>query len=172
MGGEVNSAVWGLLGTAVGAAASIGTTWLTNAHAAKLESQKAREIRAETARAFQRQTLLELQEAVHILARKATESFLYDRVRHSEGNEWGSVPIPDELDASLMESFRTVGILNQRVSNEVLRNKVVAFTETLADSVNAWSFDRATAARAVVIDDFGALSASIGECLRSNYEAI
>lgn len=172
MGNEINPAVWGLLGTLVGAAASVGTTWIANAHAAKLETQRAQEIRAETARAFQRQTLLELQEAVHILARKSSESFLHDMARLREGKEWGAVPVPNELDVSLMESFRTVGILNQRVSNEALRNKVGAFTETLADSVNAWSFDRATASRAAVIDEFGALSVSIGDCLRSNYEVI
>lgn len=166
---EANPAIWGLLGTLVGAAVSVGTTWLTNAHAFKLEAQKTRDLRVEAARAFQRQTLLELADSMNVLDRKALESYRHELSLVRAGHQWGQgEPMPGLADA-LVEAFRTVTTLAHRVENEPLRLSVVSYIDTLAESVNADTAGVANAIRVVARDQFAAISARIGECLRSYY---
>jgi hypothetical protein len=74
----VDPAAWGVIGTAVGALASIGTTWLTNRNSANLQASAKAAERVETQRAFQRQTLLELQDAFHDAIRLAARVHLED----------------------------------------------------------------------------------------------
>jgi hypothetical protein len=145
------------------------TTWLTNLHAAKLDTRKAQEERLETARAFQRQTLLELQEAVNEMTRIAVEAYAHDAAHFHAGEAWGTVP-RQENASDLYAAARTVGTLSQRVVNAALRLEVAKFTETLLKMVSAQSHESATTAREVVMSGFPALSMSTGECLRSYYE--
>jgi hypothetical protein len=74
----MESAIWGLIGTVVGALASIGTTWLTTISSSKLQKEKAQEDRLERANAFQRETLLELQEALHDTLRLVSRAYIQD----------------------------------------------------------------------------------------------
>lgn len=170
MGGEVNPAVWGLLGTLVGAAVSVGTTWLTNAHASKLEAQKTRDLRAEAARAFQRQTLLELADALNVVDRKAGEAYRHELALVRMGNAWGQgEPVPG-LGEAFVDAFRTATTLAHRVENEPLRLAVVTYIDMLSDTLNANTAGAANALRSDAVQRLAALSAQIGACLRSYYE--
>lgn len=170
MGDEVNPAVWGLLGAVVGALASVGTTWITNAHAAKLESQRAREVRAEIARAFQRQTLVDLQDALNTLARIALEHHRYDLSQLQEGAPWGESAPSMEMVDSLVDSFREVGKLSERVAHEPLRVAVLVYRDMLTDTLSADSLEVANAMREKVREKFAEITVLLGEYLRSQYE--
>lgn len=111
MGDVGNPAVWGLLGTVVGAATSIGTTWLANALASKLEDNKHKAVRMETARDFHRKTLSELQEATHMLVRLVSRAHLHDRRAFAGGAQWRTDLLPDELSEEISDPFRLVTFL-------------------------------------------------------------
>lgn len=169
MGEEVNAAVWGLLGTLVGAATSIGTTWLANAHSAKLEAQKARDQQGETARAFQRQTLIDLQDAIQDLMRQVTSAhhFYFRSVR--AGLAWGHEPIPDNLSEAIRETFRKVAILKQRVANQPLREQVSKFTVDVAEVLRADDAEGAERLWRYAMTEHESMSNSVGAVLRSYY---
>ena len=86
------------------------------------------------------------------------------------GNKWGVKPPAEELSEAVRTAFRTVAILNQRVANDDLRNKVTKFTEDVAESLNAGTLEDATTLREYMLTDFNNLSQSIGEVLRRQYE--
>lgn len=170
MGNEVNSAVWGLLGTVVGAATSIGTTWLASAHSSRLEAQKARDVRLEAARAFQRQTLLELSDALTVVDSRVLDSYRHELSLVRAGNQWGQGEPVAGMAESIVEAFRAVITLAHRVENDPLRVAVVSYVDTLADLLNADSANTAVALRSETRNQFAAISVRIGECLRSYYE--
>ena len=84
----MESALWGLLGTIAGAAASIATTVIASRNAASLQSTAATLEREEKARAFQRDTLIELQDAVHDELRAVALVYLADDAAYRESRTW------------------------------------------------------------------------------------
>ena len=78
----MDAAIWGLIGTVVGAAASIVTTWLATRTSYRLQQDKLREERAKRASAFQRQTLIELQEEFHDALRLINRAHIEDLRAH------------------------------------------------------------------------------------------
>jgi len=69
-------AIWGLIGALIGALASIATTWITTCNASTQQIASAEYARSEQNRAFQRETLLELQMAVSDLMRLVSRAQL------------------------------------------------------------------------------------------------
>lgn len=172
MENELNPAVWGLVGTLVGAAASVGTTWIANAHSARLETQRARDARAEVARTFQRQTLIDLQDFVHALARQAADNFIKCEDAYREGREWGDdfSSDRDRVSSERHERFHRGSILIQRVSNDALRRRIASFVNAVSDCMHAEDELSATTRIKRVEIEFFEVSDAIGEVLRSQYE--
>jgi uncharacterized protein (DUF2235 family) len=85
----MDSAIWGLIGTIVGAAASVITTWLTASNETKREQAARREERFERARDFQRQTLIELQDVLHDTVRLVSKAHHEDCMAAKNGQSWG-----------------------------------------------------------------------------------
>lgn len=116
----VNDAIWGLVGTAVGALASLGGTWLSGAHALKGQREAKREERAEAAKALQRDTLLAMQVALndwlrqHMLADLEDETFYRT---HGRSNP----QLSQKLNADLHEANRMFSMLVERVTDDRLR---------------------------------------------------
>jgi len=73
---EDMDAIWGLIGALIGALASIATTWITTCNASTQQIASAEYARSEQNRAFQRETLLELQMAVSDLMRLVSRAQL------------------------------------------------------------------------------------------------
>lgn len=117
-------ALWGLIGTLIGALASIGTTWITTRNAATQQIASAEYARAEQNRAFQRQTLLELQTAVSDLMRLVSCAHLEDRQAFHAGTAWGRNMLSEALDADTGTAFRKVALLTARVADDQLRADV------------------------------------------------
>jgi hypothetical protein len=118
----VDAALWGLIGTIVGALASIGTTWISGRHAVSLQRQAASLDRLERARAFQRETLIELQDALHDALRMVTRAHLEDVAAFKKGEKWGSSFLSAEVNEGVRLAARRVSILIERVANDALRS--------------------------------------------------
>lgn len=170
MGGEANSAVWSLLGTLVGAAASIGTTWLANAHSAKLEAQRSREARAEVARAFQRQTLSDLLEAIHQLVRHSSDAYSHEIQTLEAGGSWKSRLPAETLMEAVRAALRAVVVLNQRVADDPTREQVAKFVRDIAEALDAENPTDAAVLRTYALEQFHAVTTRVGTVLRSQYE--
>lgn len=120
----MDSAAWGLLGTVVGAVASIVTTWLTTRNATNLELKRAREDRSERARAFQQDTLTNLEDAIHDALRLMARAHIETDKAATRGVHWDKVILPDEIDEGFRLATRKVTLLVDRVSDDTLRYQV------------------------------------------------
>ena len=114
-------ALWGLFGTIVGAAASIATTWLTNRSASNLQTAARTAEIQENKRAFQRETIVELQDAFHNAIRNIMVAHLEDCRANDGGTSWGSNLLPNDLSDQIRLSNRRVMLLVERVHNDELR---------------------------------------------------
>lgn len=120
----MDAAIWGLLGTIVGALASIATTWLAGRGSYRLQQEKSRDERAERASVFQRQTLLDLQEAIHDALRRVNRAHIEDRRAHHAAKEWGKNMLSEEVNEGIRLAQRRVSLLVERVSDDDLRMNV------------------------------------------------
>jgi hypothetical protein len=127
----MDAATWGLVGTLIGASASILTTVLTNFTSLNIWKNTKRQEREERARAFQRETLLELQVQMRDYVRSNYLAFQYDMKVYNETGEWLGKNIPADLDNKLLDLNSTTSLLIQRVSNDDLRLKLEELKETV-----------------------------------------
>jgi len=124
----MEAALWGFLGTLVGAATSILTAWLSSRSSYQREHAKRLDERVEQAREFQRRTILNLQDAVHDLLRIAGSAHHQDFIASRSGQEWGQNMLPTELNDGAHVAFRKIGLLLSRVADDELRAKVKVLT--------------------------------------------
>lgn len=117
-------AMWGLIGTLVGAAASLFATYTTNAHSAKQNSEARIQDRHEKFREFQRETLLELQVAIQDVMRTVFLVHLEDTKGFVSGGDWGSRTIPDKLSEEDADARRRIGLYVERVADDSVRGAV------------------------------------------------
>lgn len=131
---EIDAAIWGLLGTAVGALASIGTTWISARNAKSIETEMARAQRIESAREYQRKTAIELQEALYNHARNSALVLLEKRRR--ERAKADGIEREDQSDSKqeeMRQSGLAISILRERISNEAIRDLVSRFQNRCAE---------------------------------------
>lgn len=170
MGDGVSAAAWGLLGTVVGALASVGTTWITNAHASKLESQKTKDARAEVFRVFQRQTLLDLQESLVALASKVTDVYRRELALGETGvGHWEAARLIEET-AAIMAGCRQAMKYAARVADEPLRLAAITYLDALTDFMAEEDHETAAVLGDAVRTRYAYLTSDLGVCLRSHYE--
>ena len=165
----MEAAAWGLLGTLVGAFASIGTTWLSNKNAQNLLLKKDRSDRVERSRAFQRETLLVLQEAIHDELRLVVRCHMADFQMHKSGVPWGSRLLPDDLSEEHRLSSRRRSMYVERVIDDDLRNSIKAAMLLLGDALSAKSREHAEDALMRAISVVEIALEDLGKALRSNY---
>jgi hypothetical protein len=164
----VNPAAWGVIGTAVGALASIGTTWLTNRNSANLQASAKAAERLETQRAFQRQTLLELQDAFHDAIRLVARVNIEDCKAEREGTPWGRNYLPDDLSEDARLANRRVMLLVERISDESLRKQIKSVMALANSATQSGSraeaeqrLDQATFQSVAAIEQSGAVLRSL-----------
>jgi hypothetical protein len=120
----VEDAIWGLTGTIVGAIASIATTWMSAKNSIAVQKQNADDARAELSRAFQRETLLELQEAIHDALRLISTAYIEDSKHHQSTGNWVESRLSEEVNEGIRLANRKVAILAERVANDTLRSEI------------------------------------------------
>ncbi len=159
----MEAAVWGFIGTLVGALASLGGTWLTNQNARILHAEALKLEREEKARAFQRDTLIALQDAVHDLLRLIARGHHEDTLAFRETGKWGKNRLSSEVSDGQMLARRHMLILLERVSKDELRSQVKDLNVSLtmihlaANEVDASrQWDSASTQGLVVLEHIGA----------------
>ena len=165
----MEAAAWGLIGTIVGASASIATTWLSNRNVYKLQNQKALDERKERANAFQRQTLIDLQEAIHDALRLVNRAYIEDQRAYVPDKKWGSNSLTDEVNEGIRLANRRVAILIERVSSDVLRVNVKALISSATGVLLARSEDVARASMNTTSSTADEVLEQIGATLRQHY---
>lgn len=162
-------AIWGLIGTLVGALASIATTYIQSRNADSLRAAAAREERDERRRAFQRETLVELQDVLHDLGRAAVQGYMEDLRAYHQTHVWGKNQLSDEVSEGDRVLRRRAMLLNSRVSSDDLRAAVRSVLETLTDFSMARSEDAADQWHAAMNKELPIVLEGVGNELRSQY---
>lgn len=164
------AAVWGLLGTLVGAFASMATTWLTTRSSYLLQQEKTREERGQIARAFQQQTLLDLQEAIHDALRLVTRAHIEDSKAAIATGQWGKSRISDDLDEEIRLAHRRVSLLVERVADTNLRMQVKALMSHVAEVLFSSSEREADHHLSESYKEAGRAIEAIGTVLRQQFD--
>lgn len=165
----MESAIWGLLGALVGAATSVCTTLLANRHSERLRSAASADERIERARSFQRNTLLELQDAFHDAIRLVCSAHLAQVRAHDAGQDWGQGLLPDEIAEAGRLANRKVMLLVERVQDDAVRSEI----KTVMGEANAVPYCRSKSEASAALDrvTFQSTAAleTVGKTLRALY---
>lgn len=167
MGIEISSAVWGVVGAAVGAAASVGTTWLNLRYGSAEEARRKSDERIEQARAFQRQTLIDLQSAVTKLMDTCTKLVALAQLEQKATGQWAPALQFGEDTASM---HREAEMLAERIADDDLRVTVQQLINGIRKTLYAKT--EGEALRHYPSVDFVDTNIGIGAILRSHYEPI
>jgi hypothetical protein len=159
----------GLLGTLVGACASIGTTFLSNRHAIHLQSSADANNRQEKARAFQRDNLLACQEMTQIIGRLTAEILHEETLALHKGTPWTKHIISEKLNHDMAANRRKFSTLIERVADDALRNELKSLSMLLTEVLRAGSFDEAETAMFTAFSANEKTMALLGNVLRKTY---
>lgn len=168
---NVDAAVWGVIGTVVGAGASIATTWLGAWHSEKSKTKQAREERVEQARAFQRETLIHLQTTIQEALTITANLYAEARADMATRGRWTYVRYFDSDRSPISKTMRSAEALMERIADDNLRVQCDRF---LMDLMKAHLVQTTPAdfEAAVPADQFVHLNNAIGKVLRSYFEPI
>ena len=166
----MEAAVWGLIGTVIGTAASIATTMLTTHHAMRIQREKDSLDRQERVRAFQRDNLLQVQEtlqdALRLMGRAHTEDVMANR---RDGVAWGKSYLSDEVDQNSHLALRRMFALTERVADDALRLELTDIRAMIARTLLAKSEIEADAFFADVSAAAERVMGQLGKALRAQY---
>jgi len=169
----VDGAVWGVIGTLVGAAvgalASIATTVIANRNMARLQVQADSLERTERFRAFQRKTLLAVQDALQSVARHARRAHHETLLAHRRGAPWGEVLLSEDVDEEARLANGRLSSLIERVADDSLRSELIEVHSALTRSILCRSKEEADALVNDAADRVVAVMSKLGETLRSYY---
>ena len=165
----MEAALWGLLGTIAGAATSIATTVIASRNAASLQSAAATLEREEKARAFQRDTLLELQDAVHDELRAVALVYMADNAAYRETRTWGRKMLGEELNNKVHLAGRRALLLSERIADDDLREHLKSLRGLLTEVQMARDVAGAERAHMAAMDMGTSVMEHIGTVLRSLY---
>ncbi len=164
------SPLWLLVSTLLGFAAAFVSGWFRDSRASKREREAReaakREQRFERRTNFQRQTLLDLHDAVMRLVRTTGEASHRDEMASRAGGEWGKQLLGEDLNIRAHLAGVQTMMLGVRVRDESVRNllkKVKDESRATLLARNKAEADRATVDMA---DGFEKLNERIGELLR------
>lgn len=165
----MDSAVWGLIGTLVGALASIGTTFLTTRNAHRLQANAKENEHIERANAFQRQTLIDLQEALHDALRLTTQGHMQDCEAHKGGMGWGKNMLDEPVNEDFRLAQRRVAILIERISEDGLRARIKGLMSLTVSVLLAQSEAEARSNMMQCYSAATEVMESVGTVLRRHY---
>jgi hypothetical protein len=165
----MDAAIWGFIGTVVGALASIGTSWLSNLNTYKIESLKEKADSNERAHSFQRETLLDLQEALHEWIRLITRAYFEDLQAFTISKEWGKNCLSEDVDEKSMLAQRKVSILIERLSDDTLRDSMKVLIKSASVILYANSREVAEQELRALTSRFIMIQSELGTVLRSHY---
>lgn len=164
-----SSAIWGLLGTIVGAIASIATAWLAVKSAHSLDCNRKKEEQREHSMAFQRQTILDLQHAVHDAVRAVLLVNSEEISAYRAGREWGKLMFSEEVNNEARLTYRKLFILSERVADDELRASVKRLMDSGNMVMQAVSEQSSKEQVSSLMQQAVTLSEEMGTVLRRHY---
>ncbi|WP_321279814.1 hypothetical protein [Marinifilum fragile] len=169
----MDAAIWGFIGTivgaVVGASASILTTSINGRNASKLQFKAEKYKRDERFREFQRENLLKLQNTLSNSMRLLGRAHLEDLNNFKAANKWRSQLLSEELDEEIRVSFRDLSILTERVSNDDLRKDLNSMKELMTSYILTQTKEEAEIQIQKSADDFTITMTKLGHDLRTLY---
>lgn len=165
----MSAAIWGLIGTVVGAIASIATTWISSRNNLHLQLVTLKQERIERSSTFQLQTLIDLQDAIHDTLRLTTQAHYQDRDAHFKGKAWGDNRLDEPLNEDIRLAQRRVSILRERISDEQLRLDIKALMSIAQDTLLSSSAAEARSCMDRCYNIGNSLLESVGSALRKHY---
>jgi len=169
----MDSAIWGFIGTIVGAivgaSASILTTIINGRKSAQLQKERDNFERLERSREFQRNTLLELQDSLSQNLRLIGRAHLEDVASYRQNDGVRSNLLSAELNQDIMLSNRKNAILTERISDDELRNNLKKLRQDMTDVLFAKSENESRNKLQIVSTNFEKFMGKLGVVLRNNY---
>jgi len=165
---------WGfigtLIGTLVGASASILTTYLNNQNSVKLIREQDRLNRDSSFREFQKENYLKIQEAFHNTVRLTSLINIEDVKLFKETGRWQESISQDHSHESLRSSLRDLAFYEQRIQNDGLREDLNRIRGKLSRVYNSLSMSESNEIMMdLLTNDYEKFISDIGNELRSNY---
>jgi hypothetical protein len=133
----MDAALWGFLGTLVGAAASFLATYLSAKYAAKSQGEAAARERAIREQLLQRETLIELQNELNNLLRANAVIFMDDMRQAQQGMPWSQLVANVEAGEAARRAFAQVSVLTSRVTIDTVRSEVGKVRDLLNIALDA-----------------------------------
>lgn len=164
---------WGFIGVisgaVIGASTSIITTILTGNNTFRLQQNANDQERMELARAFQRETLLDVQESLNDKLRFMMRIHLADLSANKSGVEWGKGLIDDELSENDRVSNRRLLILTERIADDALREELRALHAAIYHCTSAPSKEAANQRVKNLVAQAEEFMKHLGVVLRNQY---
>lgn len=153
-----------------GYAAGFITEWFRDGRVSERERQARqaarREQRFERRTTFQRQTLLDLQEAVMKVLRTTGEMHHQDEMASRAGAEWGKQLFEGDLSERSRLANAQTTLLGVRIRDESVRNLLKEVKKYSAEVTHSRSKGDADRAALALVSEFDKLNNRIGEVLR------
>lgn len=165
----MESALWGFLGTLVGVVSSVSTTYLNNKKSIDLQKDADLLKRNELSRAFQRETLLNLQDTLYETMRLIRQMHIEDSNNYKKTGIWGKSEFREEVNENFMLSMRKLSILKERISNNKLRLNLDILHGNLNKPLFAKSEKEFYILFENILDNFESFMKELGVVLRENY---
>lgn len=169
----MDSAIWGFIGTIVGAiigaSASILTTIINGRKSVQLQKERDNFERLERSREFQRNTLLELQDSLLQNLRLIARAHLEDLASYRQNDGVRNNLLSAELNQDIMLSNRKNAILTERISDDELRNNLKKLRQDMNDVLLAKSENESLNKLQIVSSNFEKFMEELGVVLRNNY---
>lgn len=169
----MDSAIWGFIGTIVGAivgaSASILTTIINGRKSTQLQKERDNFERLERSREFQRNTLLELQDSLSQSLRLIVRAHLEDLASFRQNDGVRSTLLSSELNQDIMLSNLKNAILTERISDDELRNNLKKLRQDMNDVLLAKSENESRNKLQIASYNFEKFMEKLGVVLRNNY---
>tara|TARA_B100001245_G_C22706235_1_gene343886 strand:+ start:203 stop:697 length:495 start_codon:yes stop_codon:yes gene_type:complete len=162
----MENAIWGLIGTIIGALTSILTTYLNSKNSLKIQTELEKSKREEKQSDFQKQNLLNLQELLYKNIRLFSKAHLKDLENYTKNNRWTDSRLSEELDESLGNSVREIWIYIERIEDEKFRNEAKEYARNFGAVMMAKEKDEAEFANRKMLENFISLMEELGKTLR------
>lgn len=151
---------------------------LRDQRSADRAQQALRDRQRDEARVFQRDTLLELHDALYKLNRATGRANHVDEMQYRQTGRYGRDPLPEDLSNRFTELLTSVHRLRVRVFNDGLRDVVEQYTDSLLrgtpfgvrkDGDDAEWHTRAQREQISSLDRYGELEEMLGTMIRSQF---
>jgi hypothetical protein len=163
---DISSGVFTLLGFAV----KWASDWLQNKRQVEREREARNTSRSQLLtdrrRDFQRQTLLDLQEALNDLARATGEMHHKDVMAAKQSGQWQKQLFGEEVNNRAMLAMRRTSTLGVRVHNDAVRNMVFVIRDAAAKVTASRTEEDSEMAFVLMVANLDQLQHRIGELLR------